>query len=207
MLLKILATATDRPLVNDLDCATCQDRLPQFLDRERATGALHATHADPAVWFHLWQCPTCAEIYHATATLLAASDAGQLALPPRSNAPQLELPHAFLRAVVAPHAAAGVAWSDAAAKQLIATETLATAQIDVYALPLDATHWQFEVQVTPSQSGYVGLALGDYACFSELIDGRSSEALLVPISVLTADEGPALRIQLEAAGDAPGLPI
>ncbi|MBC8076164.1 MAG: hypothetical protein H7Y32_08845, partial [Chloroflexales bacterium] len=80
----LLATLAPHQHPAPIACIACQRRLDGFIDCERQHGSGAALKRDPAVWWHLWTCSTCAEIYHLTTTLIDAEAQG--ALPPIASA-------------------------------------------------------------------------------------------------------------------------
>src|SRR5262245_5522846 len=62
-----------------VDCAACREGLAAYVETELDEGAAAALAADPAVGWHLWTCPECAEIYRLTRALAEEARAGILA--------------------------------------------------------------------------------------------------------------------------------
>ncbi|RRR72823.1 MAG: hypothetical protein EI684_09635 [Candidatus Viridilinea halotolerans] len=62
------------------DCDQCQDDLAAFIDLERDEGTLTALHEYAHVWWHLWQCADCVEVYRMVLTLQQAE--AEQRLPP-----------------------------------------------------------------------------------------------------------------------------
>ena len=60
-------------------CPACLSSLAAYIELEQRD-PLGAARTFPSVWWHLWSCPACAETYHLTYDLLAASREG--AIPP-----------------------------------------------------------------------------------------------------------------------------
>ncbi|PDW01811.1 hypothetical protein [Candidatus Viridilinea mediisalina] len=78
----------------ELDCDQCSDDLPAFIDVQRDEGGRAALREYPHVWWHLWHCPDCVEVYHMVLTLQQAE--AELQLPPLplwSLVPQPEVAH------------------------------------------------------------------------------------------------------------------
>jgi hypothetical protein len=67
------------PAFPGLDCAACQSDLAAYIEAERASPAAAALRF-PALWWHLWACPVCAETYRLTQLLM--DEAARDNLPP-----------------------------------------------------------------------------------------------------------------------------
>jgi hypothetical protein len=62
--LVVLVRSLDDSLIDPgpCTCAACEQSLPAFVDLEASDAALAAT-SYPSVWWHLWHCASCAELY------------------------------------------------------------------------------------------------------------------------------------------------
>ena len=79
----------------DLRCDECQAALDGYIDCERRHGVAAAVQRYPDVWWHLWVCEDCAEVYQLTNALVDAEE--QVALPiPLAQAPAPRAWHARL---------------------------------------------------------------------------------------------------------------
>ncbi|NTW02401.1 MAG: hypothetical protein HGA19_14170, partial [Oscillochloris sp.] len=58
-------------------CVTCQSQLASYIDRE-LSDPIAAAQAFPGIWWHLWSCPDCAEVYRMTHMLLEARRSGEI---------------------------------------------------------------------------------------------------------------------------------
>lgn len=67
-------------------CAACAADLAAYVDVLLDQGASAAASAHPHVWWHLWTCADCAELFAQTATLAAAERAGDLPPLPAAHA-------------------------------------------------------------------------------------------------------------------------
>ncbi len=70
LLVRAFDSGPDRSGIRD-SCAACQADLAAFIDLEAESPAQAAT-IYPHVWWHVWQCETCAQTYEWTHTLLQA---------------------------------------------------------------------------------------------------------------------------------------
>jgi hypothetical protein len=198
-----LAGLIGPPPPADAGCAACEEDLPAALDLERAQGASAAARRYPHVWWHLWTCADCAEIYQATASLLDAEAVGLIDAPPRlaaAPAPALRLARSFLHQVFAPHAALGPAWGDDAEPMLVAEDDLPGCRIAIYVSQTAADRWTIELQVNPPIQGDVVIAFGASIFRARLDAGRSARIGGLPTELLTNRAGPDMLISIERGG-------
>ena len=184
-------------------CARCEEDLPAAIDHERAHGPAAAARRYPHVWWHLWTCPECAELYQATAGLLDAEAVGLISPPPRLlPVTSVRLDRSFLHQVFAPQAALGSAWSDAADPMLVAEEDLPGCRIAVQVLQTAPALWALDILVDPPVAGSVLVSLGALSYRAPLRDG-AARVSDIPAEQLVGGEGPDLLISIER-GDADG---
>ncbi|MBP1467679.1 hypothetical protein EYB53_018335 [Candidatus Chloroploca sp. M-50] len=200
-LLTFLAERIGIPAPRDPSCATTEMDLPAMLDVERSEGAVAAARAFPDVWWHLWTCPLCAEVYHDTAVLMDATDAGVLTAPlPQAHQPTLRLSHTFLANVFAPQLAAGAAWNSATPElQLVAEEDVPEGRISLSVGAHDVDQWCLEVRVHPPHPGTVLVGLGEQVFVQALRDDQVALLTHLPLATLTDPDGPELAIALARA--------
>lgn len=72
-----------RPPLLDTPCERSLPDLPAFVDAERGSPVTAASRY-PHVWWHLYTCAACAEVYELTHTLLAADRRDDLPPLPES---------------------------------------------------------------------------------------------------------------------------
>lgn len=78
-LLLLIAALLESPFDQEsATCSCCQEDLPAFIDLQRTAGERAALHSYPHVWWHLWTCIECSEVYALTITLLDAVQDGRL---------------------------------------------------------------------------------------------------------------------------------
>lgn len=201
-LLTLVTARIGIPAPHDATCATAEVDLPAMLDRERSAGAVVAARAYPDLWWHLWTCPSCAEVYHDTAILLAATDAGLLTTSlPQADQPTIRLARTFLRSVFGPQLAAGAAWdSTVPALQLLAEEALPDGQIGLYVGAEDANHWRLEVHMRPPRYGTLLVGLGEQVYTLPLHNHATALFTQLPAAFLNDVDGPDLAIRIVRDG-------
>jgi hypothetical protein len=193
---------------DDLICATCQDALDAYIDYERRRGVAAAIQRYPHVWWHLWVCADCAEVYHLTHALLNAEDEQTLvplpaALPPAQAArpvrlPALSLPRAFLHSVFVPLAALGTAWSGSDDEMLFAEEERDGYHIALSVRQRTAAHWVIGITVTPPVAGWADVSFGELRFRAPFDKHGQAVIAAVPLELLTGRAGPDLLVTIEA---------
>ncbi len=191
---------------DELTCDACQDSLDAYIDCERRHGHAVALQRYPQIWWHLWGCVDCAEVYHMTNALLEAQDQHELmpiplAPPPaarRLRLPTLNLPRAFLHSVFGPQLALGTAWGGVDDGMLVAEEERDGYHIAVSVQQRGAAHWSIGVAVAPPVAGWAAISFGELrfrAPFDQ--DGRAM-ITTVPVELLADRAGPAMLVTIEA---------
>lgn len=194
------------PPPEELTCATLDD-LPAYLDRERAEGERAAAARYPAVWWHLWVCPDCAEEARLARALLDAEAAGELAsvpavVPPGPVAlelwPPLRLERDFLYAAIAPQAALGAAWGEGDEATLLAEESLGRYRVALYARPAAAAGiWSLSVMVSPVVRAVAVLRFGTWVFRAPFDPSGTATVEAVPVALLSGRVGPPLEVRIE----------
>jgi hypothetical protein len=84
--LMLLAAAVFEPPrpAEETDCDMCQEYLSSYIDQE-IVDVRTAIQMYPQVWWHLWSCVECAEIYEFTRRLVDAERVGILTPLPRGH--------------------------------------------------------------------------------------------------------------------------
>jgi hypothetical protein len=206
-LLAISAAAVLQVPVPDdaIACDDCQDLLDAYVDCERRRGGAAAARRYPHVWWHLFTCPDCADVYRLIGALLNAEHAGNLAPlsapvrrpSTRMRLPALCLPRAFLHSVFAPYARLGAAMGEDGDELIFAEEQRAEHQIVVSVRPSQAALWEIVVAVTPALAGRAVITCGE-ARFIALFDAHGQAiAAGVPPALLTDQAGADLLIAIE----------
>ena len=197
-----LITALDLPSVPEpIRCQRCQEDLPDFIDVERAEGPGRALQVYPNVWWHLWSCATCLEVYAMAKALIDAEQHGELKLPAIAPRPAerivhvLRLTRQFLNIALPPQLAPARGSSDG---PLVISEGPAPggARFTISVEAQRRGNWRVAVQVTPAPAGELILTLGT-AVFRARFDtsGRASVPD-VPATLLTAVNGPDMVVDI-----------
>jgi hypothetical protein len=190
----------------DLQCADCQSALDAYIDCERRHGVAAAIQRYPDLWWHLWTCADCAEVYHLTNALVDAEE--QVAIPiPITAAPEpqprlarllkVQLARAFLHGVFAPQAALGAAWSGGEDESLFAEEQLEDYHIALHVWQRGAIYWGIGITVTPPLTGWAVLSFGELR-FSAPFDQHGRAVITeIPHGLLTDRAGPDMLMTIE----------
>lgn len=190
---------------SELQCADCQARLDVYIDCERRHGVAAAIQRYPDIWWHLWTCADCAEVYQLTHAL---ADAGEQVVIPISTAavpkphtsrarlPKLQLARAFLHSVFAPQAALGGAWSGGEDELLFAEEQLGEYQIALHVRQRGAS-WGIGITITPPLAGSVVISFGELH-FQAPFDQHGQAVIAnIPQELLADRDGPDLLMTIE----------
>ncbi|MDQ2998921.1 MAG: hypothetical protein M3R61_17960 [Chloroflexota bacterium] len=209
------ALAGTAQLPRPIDCADCQDQLAAYIDRELEAGTKAAIQDYPQIWWHLWICLTCAEIYRLTTALAEAMQAGTLpplplgrvAAAPRRMSRSLRLQRTFLNYALPAHTPALGAIRGGRQQDTVLfadDEGSYPLTLSVQRQPDD--NWRVSVRAAMPLAAWLVLTLGDRS-FRAHFDSQG-EAILndVPDDLLGATSGPDLVIGIEfdaadSAGD------
>ena len=201
--LLIAAQASEPPPA--IGCGACLGRLDAFSDCERQHGIVAAIERYPAVWWHLWTCGACAEVYHLTGALIEAEERAVLppiaaALPASRRQPQIsiEIPvsRQYLRRVVVPHVALGPAWNDDDDPMLVAEELVQEYRIALYIRPSGGERWSLALTVIPPLVGKVLIRLGDERFQARFDQDGEAHVDDVPVALLMKARGPDMQIAI-----------
>ena len=200
----LMAQILDMPPVSTrTTCAVCQADLAAFIDAEEADG-LEALRTYPHVWWHLWQCNSCAETYELTRDLLLADQQGQFTIQPTSNPTRgrepfgqvlVRLTREYLNlALPIPSAQLGVARGEIGETVVYESSPAEEPNISLALEQHPDSSWNVTVQVTPPTSGWIALQMGPHLYNAQFnSDGRAIIAA-IPSAVVAALDGPGLIV-------------
>lgn len=187
------------------DCAPCQRDLAAYVDQEATAGIATAVQLYPHVWWHLWICPVCAEMYRLMRVLAEATQEGTLMpLPIMYPVSRPQLIHTFTlsrrllnRVLPVQSSPRGVMRGSNAHRMLLAEEAFAGYQINLSVQRQPDDNWCVLVTVIPPAVGWLMVTLGEVILRAR-IDGRSGSILAdVPSALLTTIDGPDLIVGVE----------
>lgn len=197
------------PFVPDeLDCDQCGDDLPAFIDVERDEGGLEALREYPDVWWHLWRCPDCVEVYRMVLTLQQAE--AELRLPPLplwslvpqpqlelACVPQPELAHSFTLVPALPYARLPGGTATADPLHYAGRDAGYACEAHVRQL---CDQWYVQVTLAPPLGGTVVLQL-DTAILRAPLNAQGHAALgPFPLELLPCDSASGLDLRVEPEG-------
>ncbi len=204
------------------DCDDCSEDIAAYTETVHEAGIQAAIQRYPEVWWHLWTCRTCAEIYRLTDALVTAEAHGELGFgaaleqlgPTSSNESTQDssgsvffrwgtqicsLTRAFLNHALAPLTQPRLAVcrsvGDAGESIILDDVTDAGYQMQLSVTPQEAEHWLITITLTPPPVGQVVLRF-DHVSFRAPLEGGQA-VVSVPQSLLTDAGGPSLSIGLE----------
>ena len=208
--LALLASSDGVPSPEDVGCTACEEDLPAYIDLELSAGVAAAQHAYPAVWWHLWVCPSCLESYELIKALIAAEQEHDI--PPLPFLPKVPRPlrtvrlgRAFLnRALPLPRPELGPTRGagDVAAVLMDEDEATAGYQFAVRVQQEKDATWTITGTALPPIVGRLVAELGDRT-FAATFDTHGTALIRdVPTALLAAADGPDLICHLELDGEA-----
>jgi hypothetical protein len=201
-LFTMLLPGNDEPTTS---CAECQEDLAAYVDLSLDLGVRVAAEAYPGSWWHLWSCPTCAELFTYTAALATAER--QCALPalPLAHAPapqrrvigRLALAPGVVGRMMQTRALLGRAYGGE--EDLVLNE----AEANGYSFQLSLQHepegtWEILVSVIPPVVGQAVIRVGATVFHAPFDPLGIAHVSGVP-TALFRDGQPAVSVTIEAA--------
>ena len=212
-LLLLMTTLLNVPAAEGISCEQCQEDLAAYIDEEIAAGARSAARAFPEVWWHLWTCPDCAEIYQVTLAIVtdtpqperapaaaSASPVWLAAVLSATRAWLFELPRSILNLSFDPGPLLVPMGDEDETPLVLLDREQDGHQIVLDVQPQGDGQWSAQVAVAPPLSGTVSLALGE-ATYHAPLDAQGHAHLGdLPDAQLAAVDGPGLRLRIEQSG-------
>lgn len=186
------------------------DDLAAFIDNEIEEGTLAAIRMYPHVWWHLWTCTECVEVYHITHSVLESEQAKKqhsLAVDPVqissiwSRQRVLKLGRPALHRALAPSSPAGVTRGNTGVSYVLAEEEFPEQYLTISVRRQPNNEWAVDVAVKPPPSGWLLLMLGSVQYRVRFNDQGNAVVPDVPYSLLTSPDGPDLEVGLELDAD------
>lgn len=206
--LLLLANAVIDTPVPTIDCESCRANLPAFIEREDEDLA-RAIQAFPHVWWHLWTCAACAEIYQMVRVLVAAEQRGEIALPtvaaiatpriPQLPIVVLRLKRQFLiRVLPAPLPQTSVMRGHGEGPIVLSRRKVVAGRTLLLSVEQQPNRdWLVGVVLTPPLEGWLVLTLGE-TVFRACFDAQGTAVVAdVPTELLAGADGPDLTVGLE----------
>ena len=193
--------------VTETTCDQCQATLAAYIDLEQNEGRTKALHAYSSVWWHLWICADCAEMYQMIVLLQEAEATGSLAPLPLASLGMLPssqrqrpiiktiiLPRVWFTRILVPQF--GPAWGQDDADMVIHEEADDRYQFNV-TVHKENGRWMIVVTLDPPLDGNVVLAFG--AAIFRAPFGPDGVAGVgpIPTDLLTNPDGPDLAIMID----------
>ncbi|HEU4325451.1 MAG TPA: hypothetical protein VFS21_20065 [Roseiflexaceae bacterium] len=204
-LLILMARLLDVPLeIETISCEQCQEDIAAYIDVEQSYGPRAAANRFPAVWWHLWTCPECVEVYQDTLDFLQA-DKGEM-----RNALALKEPVLIELSVnLMPPQPQALVWSSDLERAKIKNRVAAALYLqgtfgDSEDWPIlsqtagpylvqmtvrqQGSGWIGLVQVQPALSGQVALTIGDEILSADLDSDGHATIPALPLDRLVKEE-------------------
>lgn len=188
-------------------CDQCQAALAAYIDLERNEGRAKALHAYPSVWWHLWICADCAELYETIVLLQEAEATGSLAPLPlvslgmhassqvqRPVIRTITLPRLWFTRVLVPQF--GPVWGQDDADTVLHEEANDRYQFNV-TVHKERGQWMVVITLDPPLDGNVLLAFGATTFRAPFGPDGVADVGPIPADLLTNPDGPDLAIMIE----------
>jgi len=190
-------------------CERCLAELPEYVEANLEDPAA-AARALPTVWWHLWTCPSCAEVFLLTHDMVLAERAGLLAAPPRATPAAatlqrgrqlLTLAREFLNAVLPSVGPALVPARGADPVGLVVADEITDAgtRVTVSLWQQPDRHWRMDVALDPPAAGWLVATLGLQQRRAAFDTNGTATLSDIEATLLAAPTGPDLALRLEPA--------
>lgn len=195
-------------------CDRCQRDLAALIDLEDAEGTPVAIQHYPIAWWHLWTCPTCAEVYQITRELLVLEFA-ELSVPPlpmprmaRPRTRLTNLDRSFLFYAAGSQMSYQHRGAPSAPIELISDEPISDDPADARRLTVAVRQQRngdcrFDVRVQPPVAGELVFTLGAFVTRVPFDAEGGASVREVPFALIGEPTGPDLALAIEPIA-APG---
>jgi hypothetical protein len=207
-LLLLAAVVFEPPqLSEEIDCALCREYLASYIDQE-LVDIRAAVQMYPQVWWHMWSCVECAELYEFTRRLVDAERVGLLTpipLPdptavaqPAASLPLAELPifhlkRAFLFWAFSGQPAQPRTGIEADEHEFVLFDGEASGHsVQLRVTQIPEQPWRITITITPPIAGWLTLTLDEFQ--RRIRFDRHGVAILsgIPAAALCSSDGPDL---------------
>jgi len=186
-------------------CSVCDADLAAYVDMHLDQSASAAAAAYPHVWWHLWSCTDCAEIFAQTATLAGAERAGILSPLPTAKATLAKRRRVIGRLNVAPQVVARFVQTRALLGIAYGAEepvVLDEGEDDGYSFQLSVQRepdgtWKVLVSVVPPVFGVAVITIGE-STFQVSFDPQGIAQISGVPATLMHDGRSAISVSIEA---------
>lgn len=203
LMVRLLAVPLE---IEEISCDQCQDDIAAYIDVEQTYGPRIAAQRLPAVWWHLWTCSACAEMYQDTVDFLQGELADSVEHPnhTQTNVLFIELP---VKLTIPQRKA--LVWSSDVESSRIKTRVAAARfmqgaygeaddlnildqKVGSYSVQMSVkqqdNEWVGLVQVEPPIPGLVALTLGDEILSARLDRDGHATIPALPLDRLIKEE-------------------
>jgi hypothetical protein len=199
-----------QPQYRFISCDLCQQDLAAYIDIMQDQGERAAAQLYPHVWWHLWTCEECLEIFEETLTLaqhfrfnpiisfnniipaITCKEKEEKALP-SFTLPRYILAYTFQQNVASgPHRT-----NHREEVMLYELEEIEHGPVSVYLADLREQHCDLRIVVSSATQGYAHLELGSHHFDARFDHEGSAKFIDIPVALLSDQEGPDLIFSLE----------
>lgn len=191
-------------------CQESANDIAAFIDVERAEGTEVARRYYPRLWWHLWGCEECADVYRMTRELLAAQSPMQSAPPGVALSylagyqPLFYFERAYLTGLLGnSYITRGGRKGSAGVPIVIAdSEPGDDPQLTVRIQRQRDGSWAIDATVQPAPSGWLVATLGEFSARAHFDTDGSAQIRNVPEQLLLNDDGPDIDLSIEESAGA-----
>jgi hypothetical protein len=200
----LAAEAVDLPSLGaPISCRQCEVELAAFVEQEVEEGSAAAIRTYPHVWWHLWTCEDCAQIYSATRSYFmteqfraGASIGAVLPLTMSTLKPVLELRHDFLYRALTSIPTQLRTRGGTSQSYVLVEQDQPDLQLMVSVQRQVNGEWQIDVMHNPPPVGSLVLSLGTHHFRTRFNPQGRAVVHDVPSALLTGFEGPDLEVHI-----------
>lgn len=193
-------------LATSISCLECEVDLAAFVEQEVEEGSAAAIGTYPHVWWHLWTCEDCMEIYNATRSYLTGDQSltwtpsvDVVVLPNKpTRTPKLRLPRHLLHHALASSVVTQLAVRSGASQSYILAEQDESDSHLTISVQLQVNgEWRVDVVHEPAPVGSLVLTFGTHH-FQTRFNAQGRAVIHnIPSALLIGSEGPDLEVDID----------
>jgi hypothetical protein len=193
-----------------VSCEACQRDLAAYVDLKQAHGNRSAAKRYPHVWWHLWTCAECAEIYEWMLALVEAEANGKLEAFPFAGlfATQIKTVSTFLtfltclvpRSALTLTLGASTLLGDIRGSEhemMLIDDDVEGYHVCVAVSQIQGAVCSLDIAIQPPVAGWVMVSLGEQDFKAVLNDQGGGQVSMLPLHLLQDAIGPDLLIAFQ----------
>jgi hypothetical protein len=183
-----------------IDCEQCRAQLAAFIDGEQLDPAA-AARAYPDVWWHLWTCWECAQVYEMTMAMLAGAalpEPGQASRTPEPAGQPIRLRRHMLRVAFPQHNTAYRTMRGSTADKMVIYDEVDDQghAITVVVRERPDQGYQIVVKVVPAPQGRLVVTCGPLVLEAPFLADGTATLARVSSPVLVSPDAPDILVRI-----------